>query len=659
MPDNNIKFLRGSFAELNSAIAKRSIDPGAFYLIVGDAGHSNLYYGRTENTVDYLNFKVEEIENLKALPTDASGASTFYYAKAENAFVYYDATTKAYKQINPDTNTFLVDLNNTVTTASENGVTVTTTGKNGTAYKDETTWDQENPIKANFDIIGDGSVTVSAESTVDAEGKTKYIVKITGDEYSLASTQVEKTNADGETGNDNAVTIDLNKKTGDSPSSIDSSVKIEGSPSINVTKTTAGLQLSVNDAGVSGISDVEFINNKPKNEDDTGSDGNEDDTGSNENTSGFDLKIYTTANPQEPIVATLDPTITYDGETVKFEDGIAELNVYSKTSIDNKLTALNALHYKGIITTPDNVEDLPDVPAVEDGLRIGDVYKSDSIKEFTVKTSLEKNGVAATTGTVTRGDLIIANGYENTETGYITDPEKLYWDIVTINDEFEDTTYKASISNTGFSIIGASGADADKTILTHKLQKGNDGIIVEHTIPEGTTLATATSVTTSIKHATNTVTYTHDNTAQTIADNDVDIIRNRTTTTALTGNSQGALSTLAFSAIKAINCDAYGHIDSIETETIVVNDTSITIDSFAVKVESSNSENNVYKGVKVNSKIKVDNPADSEDRTGDKEDDLYLRSNHTNIEISASKSKTDATTNDQINFSLVWGSIPS
>lgn len=86
-------------------------------------------------------------------------------------------------------------------------------------------------------------------------------------------------------------------------------------------------------------------------------------------------------------------------ETVHFASGTAALPVYTKTEVDEKLVAVNAMVYKGTIGTGGTYTAVANIPSAS----IGDTYK------------IVTDGIVASGNTLKTGDVIIANGTEGTD----------------------------------------------------------------------------------------------------------------------------------------------------------------------------------------------------------------------------------------------------
>ena len=118
---------------------------------------------------------------------------------------------------------------------------------------------------------------------------------------------------------------------------------------------------------------------------------------------GFKLTLGRTGTLAD-LTATWDPQVkvgvnTSKQETIHFASGTAALPVYTKTEVDEKLVAVNAMVYKGTIGTGGTYTAIVNIPSAS----VGDTYK------------IVTDGIVASGNTLKTGDVIIANGTEGTD----------------------------------------------------------------------------------------------------------------------------------------------------------------------------------------------------------------------------------------------------
>ena len=142
--------------------------------------------------------------------------------------------------------------------------------------------------------------------------------------------------------------------------------------------------------------------------------------------SGFDLSISGSAVSGESgtLVATLDPVISYGSDgtaSAKFIDGEATLNVYTKDEIDKLNRTLNAMVYRGTITTIEN-----NILKDSEGNALSNLHNGD-VFIYNGNSESKYNGY-----TVRSKDLFIASGTED-ENGIIS--SDLAWVHIPSGDE--------------------------------------------------------------------------------------------------------------------------------------------------------------------------------------------------------------------------------
>lgn len=236
--------------------------------------------------------------------------------------------------------------------------------------------------------------------------------------------------------------------------------------------------------------------------------------------------------------ATINPEIKVGKTTqpiVKFVNGVATLDVYSTKDIDDKMRVLNAMVYKGTLgPSKGTTKVLP-----TSNVCIGDTY-------------LAAEDVTINEHTVYTGSLIIARGTED-DSGFIT-TGTLVWDIV-------DSTKDADTQYSFQAIEG--GIKLHDTTLG-----GNAGKLV---ISGGTDVSVATGKTDATPDQTLTVNHKAitrtDSTAA-----DLDQIKNgETPITVITG----------------VTTSETGHVTSVKTQKIKLQDSNTTLTSVSNKVTAT------------------------------------------------------------------------
>ena len=143
--------------------------------------------------------------------------------------------------------------------------------------------------------------------------------------------------------------------------------------------------------------------------------------------------------------ATIDVAhkITIDDEELTVKPGKELPAIYSKAALDNKFKGLNAMTYKGTISSADQMAGI-----IEGAL--GDTYK------------VSNNFTTTINGTVYSlyvGDLLIVNGTEDAD-GKVTN---IKWDQIETG-ERSDTTYTLSAANNKITLTSSTNSKNDLTL---------------------------------------------------------------------------------------------------------------------------------------------------------------------------------------------------
>lgn len=498
----NIKFLNGTQRSLNTLLTNGGATEGAFYLT---SDTHRLYVGQKESNAAGakvipvpVNQGVTTVATVKDLSAEAGA---FYYVESENILCVYNGTE--WVQINPDTNTYVSDITYTVNTA--NGVaTITTIVKqqgNGTNGSGTTKSD-------SVKIKGADGITVSSS---DKE------ITITGDTYSLSS---DANSIDG--------TIQI--KLDSSSTTNDSSVTFKpGDSNTTLTKDASGNVVITSKNAK--INTVEIGNGSSK-------------TDTAKDKEGFYVRVADSEGNAKQ--APLDPLISINGNSVHFINGTATLDVYDKSQIDEKMRALDAVVYKGLLfATPANTN-----------VQNGALYLIGGKSKVTVTNGDGTSFEAAP------GDMIIARGTEGAD-GFIPS-SGVVWDYIpSANDAMVDTTYVGSAVDNGMSIKGKNGTDAGSVIAKFVVQ-GDD------------TYLTTTDSATSASDKINTVTISH----KEIAIDADGHYKDDSTATAATNVS-------SFDIVTGLTRDAAGHVSGVTKQNISIDNSAVSGVSYTATAASN------------------------------------------------------------------------
>ena len=486
----NVGFKLGTQAKVDELLKTpgTAVVEGSFYL-TNDT--HRLYIGQKANSSDAnaqlfaVNEGVITVATINDLPNVSADngsvyAGRFYYVTAGNILCVHNG--KAWVQIN----------SNTDTTINEHSVSVSAENNVGT-ITDEIKLSDNNYKNASYTITGANGITITGTGTA---------LTLSGDTYTLSGTVAN-----------NAATLKLDSKN----TTNDSSVVIAGGSNVSVSQNASTKKITVAavDTTVKTVAGASV-----------------------EGGNGFNISVTDTKNATKS--GTIDPQVKVGKtktSTVHFVDGVATLDVYSASDIDDKMKALNAMTYKGTLGTDGTISVLP-----TDKVSIGDSYL--------VSTRQTING-----SNVYPGSLIIARGTEDHATGYITGA--ITWDIVQSTQD-SDTTYKFE------NIEGGIQMRSSTNHLVGSMEIAGDG----------------NYITASSKSATST------DQDQVITLHHKTITQADSTETALTQNKVGNTD---ITTVVGVSRDTAGHVTGIKTKKITLVDTNSAVSavSYATSVASN------------------------------------------------------------------------
>lgn len=446
---NAVKFKLGTQASLNALKdSQKGWEVGTFYLT---SDSSRLYIGQADELA-LLNKSVEIYDNLSALSSKetVSTKGDIAYCANENVLAYYNGTT--WNQINPDDDTILTALVQSVSSIT-NGVKITTGGTNS------------DPKKA----VTGADVTITGDKGVQVARTDSTALKITGDTYAL--------NVQEHSGTTNDIDLVL-----DSALQNDSTVHIKGGDNVTITKIadSNGIQITAEDTKLNDISLG------------LGADGElqvgASDTGNTNVLKKQKLGYFIDGN--------------YYGigsnETAKKVD----LPVYSKEQVDNLIKKLDGMTYRGTIGTSGTTFTMDASFNVLKGgtateIHIGDMFLVQGGK-LTYATGKQAEP----------GDMLIATAKDGkSETNGVLAIGDVEWTFIPSGDDSKiDTTYIFKASGTTDSMTITSnpgGGVVGKIAFTE-----GDGIVIESTDNGGNS---PTELSVNIKHDTYNTTKTPGN----------------------------------------------------------------------------------------------------------------------------------------------------
>lgn len=551
--EKNVFFKSGSQARYDALTSR---DPGTFY-VTHDT--HRLYLGN-----DLLSQAVEIVTSLPDKSDARVASGTIFYLEGKNILAIFDKTVNEWVQLNPDTRIQEMSL---TTNAADGAAEVSLIVKEN-RHTDNNAIDNTFSQKIKFSGAKGITVTSNAQDSL----------VITAPELTVG------TGADGKNAK-----IGLDTKV----------VPIVGDGSTAVSYDSANGQIKISSS---------YENTRV-----TGGEVVTD----NASSTGFDVSVHleskTNGNPDPADGITLakgniDPIIkvatgknesglVYNSSDIKFKDGIAKVDTYSTSYLDQKfqdtLNQVNSMTYKGKLAINGGIATLP-----TSGVHIGDTY--------ILPEAAQVNGPGSLNETYQPGTLFIAKGTEGVDGVIGSD---LSFDSVLTSDS--DTTYTLV-------------SEADGTLsFRNSTNPGADQSTIEIA---GDSYINAT------------ITHKSDNTAHaTISVNHKDL-GFTSTKDASAKVTQNKGETKTFTVVDSITQDK-GHITGVTTKDIEVRDTVTNLSNADFQVIKENN------GVKIGLDIQ-------DNQEGGVSSEFKITSN--TLTLSAD---TADTTGKTIKAELVWGSF--
>ncbi len=529
---SNIKFLLGTQDNLEKYISKNgaTAENGAFYLTQDT---HRLYVGTSDGHAVPVNEGVISVDRVSALPTTNAHPGEFYYAKEENILCVYAGPKNAqtgkggWVQINSNTDTYIVDATTKAKLA----------GNVATFTQDFFQNDNTMPYSDGFEIeVADG---IKIEVTAGGDTNTPPRVKLTGvlnKEFTVASTSGVE-----------AATVTL---TDSFDRTVDFKIKAKDGSNIKIAKGSGAneVEIDVNDMYNSGMEVVAY-----------------DSTDANNNPSkktGFSFGVIDGNGGQ---YADFNPGIRVGKDKtqlVVFDDGVANLPVYTQTEIDDIKKALNSMTYRGLVSqNGGNGASQWSTIYTSTTVSVGDTYM------FAADTTHYPTG-SSTGVPVSKGTLVIARGTEDPNTGYITG--NIQWDFVESTVD-TDTTYKLSATPTAGNVNGSIqlvGMQGSGYVYGESVTFA-DGVAIEASVAvDGSGNAT--------------VIFNHE-TITTQRPNVVTVEQGRAGYSTSAGSAE---TETEVTVVKAIETNAQGHVIKVETNTLKLKDTNATIADLGIDIDS-------------------------------------------------------------------------
>lgn len=419
---NAVKFKLGTQASLNTLKAsQKGWEVGTFYLT---SDSSRLYIGQADELA-LLNKSVEIYTNLAALKakTTTSTEGDIAYCVTENVLAYYNGTT--WNQINPDDDTILLALTQSVSSVTD-GVKITTGGTNSDSKK----------------TVSSADVTITGAKGAKVAMANNKALTITGDTYTL--------NVQEHADATNDIDLVLDSALQDA-----STVHIKGGDNVTITKVadSNSIQIAAKDTKLNDISLGLGANGELQ----VGA----SDTGT------------TNVLKKQKLGYFIDGS--YYGIGSDNEAKRVDLPVYSKDQVDALINKLDGMTYRGTIGTSGTTFTMNASFNVLKGGTAAEIHIGDM---FLVQGG---NLTYATGKTAGIGDLLIATAKDGkSETNGVLAIGDVEWTYVPSGDDQQiDTTYifKAEGATDSMTITSSNGGGVVGKIAFAE----GDGIVIDST----------------------------------------------------------------------------------------------------------------------------------------------------------------------------------
>ena len=396
----NVLFKRGTQDALP---ASGSAVDGALYFTTDTR---RLFLGLSDHSLIPIAEGITSVGNATSLPTASQHTGEFYYiapstaagGEAGNILAYSDGTR--WLQVNMPT--YITSATETVT-VSENVATIQL----------QTTDNKDAHVTASYDIVGGDNVTLTVSNG-------DLVISVPDDQNTLytMTASANGNNVDLTLAPTSATTV-----TGASAST----VTFKDSTSVNVFLDDGAITFSVKTGGVGSVDTVSIAPGLVESNGGTLSAG---DPSYADREKGFHVDLGLSNNSHvagnvRPVIAygpTTSNSATVYTSSVEFVNGVASLDVYSKSQIDTRITnlenGLNAMTYRGVASSESTITSTT--------IHNGDVWKATS--SFSIDGKEVKPGY-----------LIIAQGEE---TNGVIPTGSASFDVVA--GDSTDTTYSFS-----------------------------------------------------------------------------------------------------------------------------------------------------------------------------------------------------------------------
>ena len=526
---------------------------GSFYLT---SDTHRLYIGNSDGSLSAVNEGVTTVATLGQLPDTSSNplayVGRFYYVTGSNILCVFNG--KSWAQINTDTYVYQTDLSLTEKVANREVTVIqtidnTNDGKNTTSSVDDV-----------WSVKGGHGIHVKAST--DTDNNPQLIIE--GDTYTVST----ETNGAG-------VKLKLDSEKEES----DSSFSFLPTNAIGEPVDETNVRIIRDEATGNILIGTKDTKNKEFNFE-------------NLSTGGFKFTIVDSHNGEvtHHDTSPFNPIIKYGKkvEEVKFIDGVAELNVFSKDDITETLRVLNAMTYRGTIGNKGTVATKITMNSNTDPNAGCKVYKGDTQVKVSIgdmflccgNKDVSYNGNPLSTNT-----LLIARSTDGTEDaqGYILDT-KLIFDVVASTVDV-DTTYRFESES-----VGANDSGAKITLVASTEQEaGSLTIKTNRSEGKNTGLKLTRTSVDSADGDQDTWLIEHDTTAKEVDDDNAYTYQNSDT---LINSLQHRKYTAK--VVTGVETNASGHVTGVTMHEMPIIDSSSQIDTVAEAADAFDANNKSY-----------------------------------------------------------------
>lgn len=416
----NVKFYRGLLKDLPTSFT--ATDEGSFYLTTDSQQLYNVIKDGSSYKLIPLGENITQFDTTATKGGAAQYKGQFAYIKQGNIFmISMPDDTGAYKWVQINSQSPSIKSNDLTAIADGSKVKIQSKIEDSGEGTFTDTVGVEGAGSAKVSVGTDSIIITVPKFTLTASSVSKGAKLAVGAEDYVGEVSIlgdADTTEVAFNSTDKAITISANK--------------IESLSGYHGNDTQSGTAVGKPDAANEGLA-IKFSDNKD----------------------------HTKTAYLNPILKTLDE----NDAGVKFVNGTATLNTYSKAQIDKLKIKADALHFRGTVGTGGKYNDLP-----TSQVQIGDLYK---LTSHLVSVPDSK-----------KGDLVIADGVEDDDTGYITGT--ITWELIPSGDDVDDYTLSFTSGSHKVQLLRASDGAGSLTLANDsKITLSDSGTAAAGTITIG------------------------------------------------------------------------------------------------------------------------------------------------------------------------------